>query len=219
MGFESSEVTLTHKTFVSIINGKFAIKATENTPNAVKRYSEKKQHDVWEVVHASFEGMIKSLEIKDTSFGTQLSILMEDVGDLYEFQIPTESRYFGSICDKIENVNLKELVKLVPYNFESKDEKNSKGEPKKITGMNIFQGKNKVANYYSKDFQGNKPKYPTNITESNKKIFYIQQEEFFKELISEINRKNFGGQTDAPINENNIDKNVQEIVDLDPFPF
>lgn len=185
MGFETTDKT--RRTFVSIIGGKFAIRADENTPNARKRHSEKLGKDVWEVVHETFTGRIKSLEIRSSEFGDQLSILMDDVGDLYEFQIPTESRYFTSFCDRIENVNINDDVKLAPYSFDDKEKKNSHGNPKKVTGINIFQNGKKIEKFYSKDNNGNKPTLKEGYKDADLKIFFIQQQEFFKELIPTIN--------------------------------
>lgn len=185
MGFETTDKT--RRTFVSIINGKFAIRADEDTPNARKRHSEKLGKDVWEIIHETFTGRLKALEIKSTEFGDQLSILMDDVGDLYEFQIPTESRYFTSFCDRIENVNLNEELKLAPYSFEDKEKKNSKGGAKKVSGINIYQNGKKVEKYYSKEHNGDKPTLKEGYKDADLKIFFIQQEQFFKELIAVVN--------------------------------
>lgn len=182
MGFGQNDFT--KKTYVSIIGGKFAVRVDEKTPNAIKRFSEKLKKDVWELQYPDFTGRILDLRIDGSQFGDQLTIVMDDVGDRYHFQIPVESRYFSAFCNKIENCDLTKEIKMQPYDFESKTETNPKtGNAKKIVGMNLYQFAEKIPPFYSKENPKNKPQLAEKYTDAQLKIFFIQQTEFFKEMI------------------------------------
>lgn len=196
------------KTFVSIIGGRFAVRAEEMTKGSVKRFSEKLQKDLWEILYPDFTGRIIDLRIDNSQFGEQLTIVMDDVGDKYHFQIPVESRYFTSFCNKIENVDLSKEVKMQPYDFESKTEINKKtGNAKKIVGLNLYQHGDKIPNYYSKENQRDKPQLAEKYTDAQLKIFFIEQTEFFKEMIGKLRNKT--------LTEDEVKNDMEEVPAVD----
>lgn len=183
------------KTFVNIVGGNFAVRVTDKTPNAVKRYSEKAEKDVWELTYNFMDGFIKQLEVVKNNFGgQQLNVGIDAVGEYYELQIPVESNYFQSFVIKLKNVDFGYEVKLLPYSFESKTERNKKtGKPKLISGINIQQGGEKIPNYYTREEPHDKPQFPEGGSERDIKMWQFDNTEFLINLVKEIGDELLGG--------------------------
>lgn len=178
------------RTYVNIIGGQFAIKADDKNPNAVMRYSEKKKENVWELLYDDLSGTIKEIRVEDSQFGQQVIIGISDVGEYFEVQLPTEGKYFWHFAMKIPNVNMNEDVTLVPYSFESKTDKNQKGEPRRITGMNIMQKGAKVPYYYSNDLPNGKPTPERkDMDDVEYKIFRLKEKKFLVESLAKLQPK------------------------------
>lgn len=175
----------TQKVYLNIVGGQFAERAKADTPNAVKRYSEKKQQDVWEILNDRTSGMIKEIKIEKGDYGKQLIITMTDVDENYLISIPVESKYFDSFCSKIGNADLNKLIELAPYSFEPKD-----GGNKRI-GMNIYQDGQKLDYFFSKENPKGKP-FPASdkLDEDDWKMYKLQERKFYCEFIDKLKLSN-----------------------------
>jgi hypothetical protein len=154
MGLSSSNHE--KKTYLQIVAGKFAQKVDEGTEGATTRFSEKANRNMYELLHDTLEGTIKSLKIETKEFdggkkSKQLDVTISDVGELYIVSLPIESKFFDSFCAKIKSADLSKVVKLSPYAFTSKK------DGKKVSGMNIFQNDVKLEYYYSNEEPKGKP--------------------------------------------------------------
>lgn len=169
----------TKKVYLSIVGGRFAEKATSDTPGAVKRYSEKKKEDVWEVLNDRTSGLIRGMKIESGDYGKQLLISMNDVDENYIISIPVESKYFDSFCSKIGNADLKQKIELAPYSFIPKE-----GDKKRI-GINIYQNSEKLGYFFSKGDSKGKP-FPENenLSEEDWRIYKIQERKFYYDYIN-----------------------------------
>lgn len=174
----------TQKVYLNIVGGKFAEKAKSDTPNAVKRFSEKKNQDVWELLNDRTSGTIKSMVIEKGDYGKQLIISMSDVDENYLISLPVESKYFDSFCSKIGNANISQSLELAPYSFEPKE-----GGAKRV-GMNIFQGGNKLEYFFSKENPKGKP-FPESekLDEESWKIYKLQERKFYCQFIESLTIK------------------------------
>lgn len=183
--------TRTNRIYLNIIQGNICRRVDADTPEAEKRYSEKLQKDVYELVYPSLTGFIRNMKIASTEFGDVLEIEVQDVDEKFVLNIQCESRYFNSFCNKIKNINFSQELMLAPYDFESKNEVGKNNKPKKITGINIYQPakigtQNKVQNYFGKDSKDEgQPRLKENYTEAQLKIFFVEQQEFYKNLVNE----------------------------------
>ncbi len=101
-----------NRVYLNVIGGKFAERVKEGTSGSVKRFSEKKKEDVWEILNDRTSGTIKSMKIEKGDFGKQLLIEVNDVMESYIVTLPVESKYFDSFCAKIGNVKLNDPVEL-----------------------------------------------------------------------------------------------------------
>lgn len=191
-----NEGSRTNRTFLNIIQGTIRKKADVDTPMAEKRYSEKKGQDVYELVYPSLTGYITGLKIAGTEFGDVLEIGVQDVDEKFMLNIPVESRYFSSFANKIKNIRFGNPLTISPYDFDDKTEINKKtGKPKKVTGINIYQKgsgweKDKVPNYYTKATKDEgQPTLKENYSEKELKIFFLDQDEFYRNIVNEYSNK------------------------------
>ena len=172
----------TKKIYLNIVSGKIAERVTAETPNAIKRYSEKKQADVYEILNDNLTGTIAEMKIDSGDYGKQLLITIKDMGEKYILTLPVESKFFDSFCSKIMGVDLSKEIKITPYSFMPKD------SDKKKTGINIYQNDEKLPYHFTKENPQGKP-FPEaeNLGEDDWKIFKIKERKFFCEMIEKIN--------------------------------
>ena len=184
MGLTTSEKGT--KTYLSIINGKFAQKVKAETPNAVARENKNKV-TIHELLYDALEGQILGLKMETSDFGRQLTVEVRSGIDKFNLAIPMESKYFDNFCYKINAVNLNQDVKMIPYSFDPGDSKGKK------TGINFYQGDVKVMHYYSVEDPKGKP-FPEGkeLSESKWKIYKLQERDWLADMI-EAKGKAMGG--------------------------
>jgi hypothetical protein len=189
-----------NRTYVSIVNGGFAQRVTEDTPKAVKRIIEDKKtkvkREVWELLYGTAEGVIQSIEVDESgSFGDQLKINMAD-GDLnFTVSLSMAGREAKSFLCVLKNVDLNTPVVLLPYNFTSKDDNTQR------IGLNVYQGassyaiqamkpdekKNlKVKPHFSKETPNGLPQVPKKADKDEFKITMKQQEIYLKKWVKKF---------------------------------
>lgn len=194
------------KIYLSIVGGRFAEKVDKDTAGAVSRKN-KKEEIVWEILNDKTSGVIKNMKIdSNESFGKQLILSMEDIGEEYSITIPVESRYFDGFCNKIQSADLSKQIELAPYSFLPSNSENKK------VGMNIYQDGKKLEYFYSKEDQKGKP-FPDSekLEDDEYKIFKIRERKFFCALIEELNAK-------LPLYANK-EVNTQQENSSDDLPF
>ena len=168
----ATQSTTRTKRYFSIVGGKFAEKATAETPNAVKR-TNKKGAEVYELMYDKINGWIEDIQIRNSDFGEQLEFGLNDGNETCMVSIPVESKFFRHFAKKIDNVDLKQEAVLAPYSFIGK-------EGKKAIGLNIYQGGNKVAWI---ELPGAPKPISENLPEDEYKIFSLQETIFLKKYI------------------------------------
>lgn len=175
------------KTYLYIIGGDICINSTQDTPGARRRDYETSagiKGTKWELVYRSWEGIVRSLDFKDTDYGEQISIEFDDA----ILNMNTDSRYFSDFAKKLPSINIDEPIEIAPYDFETKEDK------KRLIGLNIIQNGKKAENYYL-DVTNGKAIHgfpvPIGNTKTYKsddwKVFFISVKKF---LVSEIQGMN-----------------------------
>lgn len=191
MGLNSS--THSNRTFISIVNGKFAQRVTEQTPNSVRRVIEKKdgsKKEVWELIYDTVSGTITSIAVDETGdFGDQLKINMEDIGEQFTVTLSMSGREAKNFLCLLKNIKLNEPVILSPYNFTSKD------DGRQVIGMNTMQGgmgkEFKVKPYFSKETPNGLPQVPEGADKDEFKLTMKQQEIYLKKWVKKFVGDNF----------------------------
>lgn len=169
------------RTYLSIVNGKIAQKVEEGTSGAVSRKN-KNEQVIHELLHDSVSGRIKEMKIEQKTFSggktKQLEILMDDIGDAFILTLPVDSKFFDQFASKIGNANLEETIEITPYSF------TPKGEAKKKSGLNLYQGGNKLGYFFSKENPMGKPFPPEEqMDEEEYRVFKIKERKFYCDYI------------------------------------
>ena len=187
MGLTKSEKG--SKTYLTIINGKFAQKVTADTPNAVARENKNKQL-IHELLYDALEGQITGLKMEDSDFGRQLIVEVQSGIDKFNLTIPMESKYFDNFCYKINGINFNDEVKIAPYSFDPNDGKGKK------TGINFYQNGNKIVHYYTQEDPKGKP-FPEgkDLSDSKWKIYKLQERDWLADMVVELGNKMSGAQS------------------------
>jgi len=161
---ETPARTSSNKKYYSIFQGKFARKVEKGTEGAVTRMTKPvtgTPKEVYELYFDDIGGKIINIEIETTDkMGKQYKVTLYDVGEELVVTMPVKSGFGDKLMDKILNVNLKEDVKIVAYDFVAKD------TGKKRQGINIFQGsefKDKIDTFFSKENPKGRPQKTDDI--------------------------------------------------------
>ncbi len=149
-------------TWYTVIQGKFHTKVSEDTEGAVRREWETpdgKSGVKYELVYNALFGKIEGIRFADGEYGEQIIIDLGEDDDTKQsvlVALSVDSKYGTEFLKRLPNVDLTKDVRLLPYDFENDDKKQS-------TGMRIEQrdadGKFtvKVHNHFS-DGAKEKPK-------------------------------------------------------------
>lgn len=169
--------------FIKMVNGKFAESVTKDTQGAVKRYSENKKEDVYERIDSYISGRITEIGLNKGTYGWEMVLVVRDVDEVYKIQIQTNSGHFSSFANKLPNINLNQDVYLEPYAFDDKEKKKSNGEPRRVVGMTVKQGGEKILNTYSKEKPIPDLVFPKGGDDEDVKMYYMQEEKFYRGVI------------------------------------
>lgn len=184
-----------NRTFVSIVNGKWAQRVPEQTPNSVRRVIEDKKtgskKEVWELIYDTVSGHITSIEVDEAGkFGDQLKINMEDLGEQFTVTMSMSGREAKNFLCLLKNIDLNEPVILAPYNFVSKD------DGRNVIGLNTYQGgigkEFKVKPHFSKETPNGLPQVPEGADTDEFKLTMKQQEIYLKKWTKKFIGDKFG---------------------------
>lgn len=127
------------KIYHTIAEGKIKRKAEEGADGAKLRKYETtsgESGEKWEYSFDFIEGIITNIVFADGKYGQTMQIHFHDDNIL---SVGVKTRYFSSIARRIPNLDFKQSVRIVPYNFES--------EGKKLVGISVYQD-DKVADAF-----------------------------------------------------------------------
>jgi hypothetical protein len=159
-------------TYLSIIGGKVTQRFKEHQVNAKgeqvtieRNITDDDGNHVKTVIerhYGGIEGHLKNISMKDGEYGTTLEVRMVTENNEYNLSFKLDSSYGRSFMFRLPNIDPNKEVKLIPYNFEDKEKTNSKGQPKKVIGINVFQKdcgleNDKVLPFWTKDNPGDLP--------------------------------------------------------------
>jgi len=165
------------------------VKVEEGTPNAVLRDFEDSKGNKgqkWELVYTEIFGIITKIEFRDSDYGKNLNVTLTDKGEDIILSLSTAINFGEDLMKKLPNIDLSKEVKLVPYALTDKNNKDKKG-------ITVYQGGNKIKNYFSTDEL--KPKvcngYPdagdntSTFDKEDWKVYFIQCRKFLVKFIED----------------------------------
>lgn len=103
-----------NKTFLSVSDGKIAMRATETTAGAVKK-SKKDGTPYWEVYYPAISGYLRGASKRETDWGARLVLDIEDEGTNYALEMPWSSRYSTGFFQCIPNIDVNQKIRFTPY--------------------------------------------------------------------------------------------------------
>ena len=141
MGLHEGE----NKKYLNISLGKIRQKSNKDDEKAVVRENAQ-GNEVWERVYYSVTGILKNLTFYEhDEFGKSWTIHLEDGDDNFAIQVKEDSKYCIDLLKKIPNMNLGEMYRFTPYDFEKL------GKRKAGMSINKFSGdgkEEKISSYY-----------------------------------------------------------------------
>jgi hypothetical protein len=109
---------------------------------------------VWERRDKFVEGVVISMFRKEREYKGEvmnsLAIRLKDGGEVYQIDLNEGNRYWSSFMLRLPNLDLSKSVRLLPYDFTDK-------EGRRVVGMNLMQGSDKVQPKWTKDSPGDLP--------------------------------------------------------------
>jgi len=170
-------------TYLSIIGGKVTQRFKEHQFNGEKQLTiERKIEDddgnyvktVIERHYGGIAGLLQSIKMKDGDYGTTMEIRLATPNNLYNLSVKIDSSYGRSIMFRLNNINPELEVTLKPYNFDDKEKLNSKGKPKRVIGVSVYQKDrgfegDKVPMFWTKDEPGELPAWEKKMVAGKEK--------------------------------------------------
>lgn len=175
MGLNNNQRNHTPTIYLNIVGGKITRRYKEHQPEEngapVTFSRDIKDKNTGQVVktvieryYDEIEGHIQEAKIDtEGSFGSTLVFKIVD-DEEYTLTIPLDSSYGIAIMKKIPNINPASPVTFAPFNFESKDQMDNSGNPKKIVGCNLFQNNTKIEPKWTSENPGSLPKWKKSET-------------------------------------------------------
>lgn len=149
--------------YLRIADGKIVETVEAGTEGAIKRTTKPSDEhpngrEVWERRDGYVDGVITSMFHTDREYKgdkiTELNIRLRDKDEHYSLKVNKGNRYWVGILSRLPNVNLQKSVRFSPYDFEGKDDS---GGTRRIIGINLFQGGEKIDPAWSKTYPGELP--------------------------------------------------------------
>lgn len=173
--------------YLRIAEGKIVETVEEGTPGAVKRTT-KNGKEVWERRDGYVDGLITSMYNKEREYNGEvmhsLVIRLRDKDEHYSLEVNKGSRYWVGILTRLPNVNLQKPVRFSPYDFEGKDDK---GGMRKVIGINLYQGDQKIDPAWSKTNPGDLPQ-GKQVRVNGKDVWDFEaRDQFLDRMFAEIN--------------------------------
>lgn len=198
--------------FLTIFQGKFAQKVEAGTPNAVSRVN-KLGATIHEIYYQAWRGIVKGWSIQESEYGTSLNVFFDDV------TLSLGGKMMSEFIKKFASADKQQEITVSPFpDFVGKN-----GIPKK-SGLTLLQNGERLYSYFSEYDEKTKeynyingypapPKKWTEMSESEKKIYYIQVEDFLKNWVTLNPINNIGVDND----ESKFEEEIQE-PDLSKVP-
>ena len=101
---------------------------------------------VWEERFKDLTGMIIGVDTRENDYGKQLTVKFKDGDEWYQISMPYSSRYSSSFLKALPNVDLTQSVRFMPWAMPDKSD-----NTKTVTGITMYQGKDKIAPKFTKD--------------------------------------------------------------------
>lgn len=206
MGFKQKE----GGRYFTIYNGKFTVKADENTPGAVSRMN-KEDKLVWEVYHDSFEGKLIKIGTKESPYGRSwIFVFTDGEGAVYNLNLPYGNSFAVALLKMLPNVNLGEKMELTPVSKEV--------DGKKQNSLFVKQNGVNVKHFYTKDNPNGLPDLEQIVVKGQKVWDDTRRLEFLQAMVERDILPKLEGATTHPADDLSVsESNLEDVEDDQPF--
>jgi hypothetical protein len=132
--------------YLSISDGKIV----RSHKNAVEGVTQSRINKNGKTVHEEkfrdISGVLKAMQVRDTDYGKQWALRIEDGDQVYLLFIGYSSRYATSLLKALPNIDLEKELRLMPWSMIDKND-----ATKKVTGITVYQDGKKLEPYYTKE--------------------------------------------------------------------
>lgn len=132
--------------FLGIADGKLVQQHKEPVKDVTSTRTTKTGKTVHEEKFDYIEGILISLKTKENDYGKQYTLGVQDGDDKFYINISYSSRYATSFLKALPNIDISKPVKLMPWSMADKND-----ATKKITGITMWQGGEKITPFYTKE--------------------------------------------------------------------
>lgn len=126
-----------HKTYLTISEGRIAKRVSEDEPRAIRCTNKEGSRTWFERRYPSITGMITDVRIKNTQWGDDLCVTIED-GESFELQMKLDSKYAKGFLLCMPSIDLSRPVTFTPWMKEVSQD----GKMIKKTNLYLSHGPN-----------------------------------------------------------------------------
>lgn len=99
--------------YITIYNGKFAIRVDEGTPGSVSRVN-KQNKTVHEKYYDSFTAKLVGIKTKDSSYGKNWVFSFKDGAEVYQLHLSYSNSFATNLLKMLPNIDLEKEMKIQP---------------------------------------------------------------------------------------------------------
>lgn len=198
------------KPYLRIVDGNLVQKVDKTVVGARLREYElpnKQKGEKYELVFMNWEGKIQNITFKETEYGEDCIIELEDA----IITLGTAGRYFSDFACKVFSGDITKPFLFHPYSIDD-------GERKK-TGISLQQNYEKLKNYFydgKKNLHGFPEADKTKaIKKTYWKIYFAEVTEFLIEKLKELKFEKLKAEDDLEI----FDEDVENLDPISGLPF
>jgi len=143
-------------------------------------------------------GMVENMFIRDHDYGQDITIDFTDDKENYRLQFNVKNNYGKDFMMKVKNIDLSLPLYIKPYDFVPED-----NPGRRIVGVGLKQGGEKVGKYYTKDEPNGLPEATPREVRGKLKwdTAFIEQDEFLLEQFEKFCKENFSDNNNSPVAE------------------
>lgn len=202
------------KTYVNVVGGKFAIKATADTEGAVSRVN-KNNETVWELQYSDLSNVaLKNIEKKvKEGFGASWEITFGEADEDFILNLPFSGRVTNGLMHRLPNIDVSREFSLLLHFFVAE-----KAGEKDKTFLTVNQGGQKIEPAYTKENPNGLPPMTKKKVKGVDTWDDSDQIEFIENMVNTVIKPKLENKAASPVVDESKSFVAEEPQDLD-LPF
>lgn len=170
-----------NRIYLSISDGKIAKRVDEHQAGAVKCTSKDGSRTWYEQRFANLSGRIVDVFKRDSDkgYGSQLCVVLEDDGEMFQVQMPWSSRYSSGFFLCMPNIDVSKQIVLAPWMKEIESQK------KTMLYLRYVGSNDSIPWHWTKDNPGGLPDMKKIKVKGQDVWDDTERQEFFEKYLNE----------------------------------